>query len=481
MLRLIAYVIEVALIGAVAIWFVEHPGRVRFDWQGWRIDTSVGVVVLAVALLALAIALTLRFRHWLVHAPAEWRRRREARRRARGYEALSRGMVAVAAGDPADARRYARRADVLLHDPPLTMLLSAQAAQLEGDDGAAERYFTLMQKAPETEFLGLRGLLTQALRKDDRARARALAERAYELRPASPWLVDALYELRAESGDWLAAGALIQDAERHRVLEAGEARHRRAVVTTERAAKAAAAGEAEEARRLAKQAIKLEPGLVPATVILARALLQMGKRRRALAALESAWAETPHPDLARALGELDQNPDPIQRLKELERFVASRAEHPESHFALAGAALAAELWGEARRHLKAIWDSAGVTPRLCRLMARLETEEHGNLAEARAWLERVSAGEPDPAWVCDACGAAAAVWSGRCAHCGRIGQVSWKQPPRVATMIASAASPAAALAAPRGAALPPEPGESRPPSSPPTLVPPSSPAASPAR
>ena len=63
------------------------------------------------------------------------------------------------------------KADGLLNEPPLTMLLSAQAAQLNGDDGAATGYFEAMLERKETEFLGLRGLLNHALKRDDRVKA----------------------------------------------------------------------------------------------------------------------------------------------------------------------------------------------------------------------------------------------------------------------------------------------------------------------
>ena len=45
--------------------------------------------------------------------------------------------------------------------------LAAQAAQLNGDELAARKYFTAMLDRPETRFLGLRGLLTQALKTGD--------------------------------------------------------------------------------------------------------------------------------------------------------------------------------------------------------------------------------------------------------------------------------------------------------------------------
>src|SRR5690606_26575928 len=72
----------------------------------------------------------------------------ETRRRRKGFLALSRGMVAVAAGDAAEARRHAGRARKLLDETPLTLLLAAQAAQLDGEEGAATRYFEAMLNAP---------------------------------------------------------------------------------------------------------------------------------------------------------------------------------------------------------------------------------------------------------------------------------------------------------------------------------------------
>ena len=82
---------------------------------------------------------------------------RASRPRA-GYQGFTCGTVAVAAGDPQEARRFARRAEALLAEPPLTLLLSAQAAQIGGDELAAKKVF-YGNAAAKTEFLGLRGLL----------------------------------------------------------------------------------------------------------------------------------------------------------------------------------------------------------------------------------------------------------------------------------------------------------------------------------
>ena len=59
--------------------------------------------------------------------------------------------------------------------------MTAQAAQLDGNQSAAAATFREMLTHEETEFLGLRGLLVQAVRKGDSATARELARRAFEI------------------------------------------------------------------------------------------------------------------------------------------------------------------------------------------------------------------------------------------------------------------------------------------------------------
>ena len=49
MIRAILFFVKLALLVAVAVWLVEHPGLVRVDWQGYRLETSFGILVLMVA------------------------------------------------------------------------------------------------------------------------------------------------------------------------------------------------------------------------------------------------------------------------------------------------------------------------------------------------------------------------------------------------------------------------------------------------
>ena len=68
--RLIVWFLALVALAGVAAWLAEQQGTVVFAWSGWRAETSVGVVVLAVVLLLAAAVLIYRLLTWLIHAPA---------------------------------------------------------------------------------------------------------------------------------------------------------------------------------------------------------------------------------------------------------------------------------------------------------------------------------------------------------------------------------------------------------------------------
>ena len=338
-------------------------------------------------------------------------------------------MVAVAAGDSREAKRFARRAASLLNDPPLTMLLSAQAAQLDGDEDAARRYFESMLDDPEMAFLGVRGLLMQAMRNGDNPEALILAGRAQSLRPNTPWVLKYLLQLQVHSAAWEAADRTLQQVIRQGAVDAGTGRGQRALLAIALSHEAAAAGDQAIAAKQARRAHDLDPGLVPATVAYAKCLAETGKIRRATKVIEAAWSQAPHPELAAAYGDLaGEDETPLERVKRFQRLHSLRSENSESHLALAEANVAAQLWGEARRHLEQC-ETVPRSVRVLRLLAELEEQEHGDLKAARRWLDEAATAPMEDAWYCDSCGSIAAQWGASCASCDSFATLSWQSPP----------------------------------------------------
>jgi HemY protein len=443
-MRALPAIIVIALLIAGAVFVADRPGAVSLVWQGWRVDTSVTVLVFGVALIAIIAAALFHGLRLVIRGPRVIAHGRRERRRRRGYRALSQGMVAVAAGDPAEAKRFARQADALLAEPPLTLLLSAQAAQLNGDERAAQNYFTAMLDRPETEFLGLRGLIMQALKRDDEAEALRLAERAKALRPKTQWVLASLFELQARSGKWSEAEATLALAARRKAVTASESERHRAVMLYEQSRVASAENRDRDAVRLVAKAHALAPGFTQAAARYAEMLSAAGHTRQARKVIEAAWTKAPHPELAAAYEAILADERPLQRLKRFETLAARNKDHIETHIALAAMALKARLWGEARRHLADAGgrdDNPAPIPRVCRLMAEIDEAEHGDLPAARLWLSRASTTTAqDPAYVCAACGGEVAAWTALCPHCHSFDSVEWRLPGRAPVPHLQAAS-----------------------------------------
>ncbi len=430
MVRGIVFFIKLAILVAIAVWLAEQPGDVTVVWQGYRLDTTVGILLLAVAVVAIIAALLYRFWSALRRGPRGLSDSMRERRRRRGYEALTQGMVSVAAGDAGEAKRLAKKADSLLEEPPLTMLLSAQAAQINGDDDAARRYFTQMLDDPETRFLGLRGLLRQAERENNSLAALNYAKKAQVIQPRTPWVMSAIFEHSLKSGDLEGALQAVKDSRTLGLLTKEQARRRRGVVLTElahRQNQLAAQGQAYES---AKEAHKLVPEHPPAAWMCARLLLNGEERRAARRAIETTWEQHPHPDLVPLYLETKPGQSALDQLKRVQRLAERNPGHRDSELALARAALKAELWGEARRHLE---NAGGPVPSetICRLMAELEERENDDHEAGRQWLLRAAQAPSDPAWVCRECGAVAAEWHVLCGSCDSFDTFVWRTPPHV--------------------------------------------------
>jgi len=431
MFRFLIYVVEVAIVVAVAVWLADRPGAVSLDWQGWHVETSVGILALSVFVLVVVSAGLFAVWRWLRRRPREWSVRRQLSRQEAGLRALSDGLVAIASGDADNARKHTRRAGTLLDHAPVTLLLEAQTAQIAGDEAAARATFERMTQNTETEFLGLRGLITDALREGDDARALAYAKRAYALKPRTPWVVDSMVSLLSRAGDWREAQRLIEESQKSKRTSTAQARRQQAALLTERARAARRDGQAADAYAQARKANELDPALVPAAGLLAQLVADDGRARRARKFVEKTWAAAPHPSLRDVyLGLLEPDAAPLDAYKAVETLVRSTPEHPESRLAMARAALDANLWGEARRQLDEL-QLVAPTADVYRLRARLADEDVEDVTTPAQWLELAANAESDRAWVCGDCGTVADDWSAVCGHCGAFATLGWSQPPRI--------------------------------------------------
>lgn len=422
MLRFAFGFIVLAALAAAVAWLAGIPSAVVFDVAGYRIETTLVAAALALVVVLGAFAGMLRGYIWFKGGPARIAAARAEWRRRRGIKALTEGLAAIAAGDAKQARLLARRAEALLDEPALTLMLSAQAAELAGDTGLARTRFEAMLARPETEFLGVRGLLAEAQRSGDTPRALGLARRAFAAAPNSPTAAMALFALEAESGHWAEADALLRTRAATAAFAPAEARKFATIAQYERAAQAEARGLPEAAFELARRVHKLSPSFVPGALVYARIATALGRSEVARAAIRVTWRRRPHPLLVDALEAVAPAEAPPRRLKRIEKLIVYNPDHAESRIALAQAAIAASQFDRARAALAPLAVGPAPDARVCALMAALESAA-GASEPAATWRARAGSAPTDPGFACTACGARHAQFRATCQGCGAFGSL----------------------------------------------------------
>jgi HemY protein len=426
MIRILFFLIVVFALGLGFAWLADRPGDLELTFNGYRYEITLMVAAVAVTAVVAAVMIVWWLTKAIWNSPYTIARYFRVRRRDRGYQALSTGMIAAGAGDAAKARLLNKQAAKLIRSDqePLINLLDAQTSLLEGDHDAARQKFEAMLDDPEMRLLGLRGLYMEAERLGDRAAARHYAGRAAEVAPQLVWASTATLEEKTERGDWDGALKLLDGQRSGRQIDRDVANRRRAVLLT---AKAMSLMDTDPlaAKNAALEANRLQPDLVPAAVTAAKALFRQNDIRKGAKILEASWKIEPHPEV----GELylharpgDAAHDRLTRARKLE---ALKQNNPDSSMIVARAALDAREYREAR---EAAESAIRMQPRegAYLLLADIEEADSGDQGRVRQFLSKAVRAPRDPAWVAD--GFVSDRWAPVSPITGKLDAFEWRAP-----------------------------------------------------
>jgi HemY protein len=426
MIRLFIFAVVTLGLGWSFSWLAERPGLISITWQNQLIETSIMVAATVIVALIFAVM----FIWWLIQtiwtSPHSVRRYFRARKRDRGYQALSTGMIAAGSGNALLARKMSARARGLLRadQEPLIQLLEAQTALIEGRYEEAREKFEKMAEDPETRELGLRGLYMEARRLGANEAAHQYAETAVEHAPYLPWAAEATLEYRCQAGRWEDAIRLLDQQKIANVIDKKQADRWKAVLLTARATERLE-GDPKGARDDARAALKLAKGLVPAGIIAAKAYMRDDNLRKAASVLESLWKIEPHPQVAETYVRARSGDSATDRLKRAEKLEALKPNNPESLLAVAQAALDTKDFRKARDKAEA---ALRMSPRESAylLLADIEENETGDQGRIRHWMAQALRAPRDAAWVAD--GFVSERWLPLSPVTGRLDAFEWKQP-----------------------------------------------------
>ena len=389
MMKIILYVISLAVLVTVAVWFADEPGRVTLEWLGYRIDTSVAMLFVLVAGLLLIGTFLVRVWGTLVGAGRAYRDARKDKRIDRGLKSLATGFAAVHGGDVAAAQKGSREATTTFPDHEITRLLEQQTARVLGDIKSAAASARELLSDSMTELAALRDLTETAKAAGDLEGALAHAMRALDRKSAPRWALSTTLDLQTALGKWEALVTTLERKDVPSVINVSDQPQLKAEACVRAAAKFLADHDPATAIKWARKALNAEPSRTDAAAILARAIAADGKVKKAATELERAWATNPHPSLLSAYLQLAPGEAALARAGRLEKLVGGNPDHPESRLAQAESALNAELWGQARGRLEPLLDKGTAAPtrsKAAALMAQVEIGESGDTKAATQCL-----------------------------------------------------------------------------------------------
>ncbi len=424
MFRLFLFLLIVLALGLVFAWVADRPGVVTIDWLGQEISVSLMVALTALILLIAAVVFVWGFLQGLIKTPTLIAGFFSNRRRHRGYDALSRGLIAASSGDVDTAKSLARESGKLLKNEPLVSLLATQAALLEGRRDTARANFQSMLENENTRLVAIRGLFLEAERQGEPQAARHYAEEAARLAPALPWAGKAKLRYQVVDGEWDDAIETLEANRAAGLIDKEKGKRERAVLLTAKAI-SIEPQDPDTAKALAREAHKLAKDLVPAAVIFASAASRLGDVRGATRVLEATWKLSPHPEISEAYLNVRTGDSVQDRLKRAKRLASLQKEHVEGALAVAAAAIDAMDWNLARQSLEPVL-LENPTERACLLMAEVEEGEHGDKGRTRDWLARAVRANADPVWTAD--GQVSEAWLPISPVTGELDAFEWKVP-----------------------------------------------------
>jgi HemY protein len=344
---LLAVVLVVALAAVVGgAWLgprlLENPGFVVIEVAGWRVQTSLVVLVAAVVgawLLASLVLALLRMPSRAVRAARQARERRN----------LDRGLLALSEGDWAGAERALGRA--MDRGPGMTAgyLAAARAAQGQAAPERRDEYLALA----DTRF-GKRHFATLLVRarllasEGETERAVELLEQLHLKRPRHQGVLRMLLEAYQQCGRWRDVRLLLPALRKADIVDRDRAAELARLAAARELEAATDIDDLQATRKSLRAGVAEHAEVVAA---FARRALELDRAEETESPLRRAIETDPDADLLALYAEADPG-DRRARIKACERWLSEHGDSAALHLALGRLYLDEREDDKAREHLQ---------------------------------------------------------------------------------------------------------------------------------
>ncbi len=395
------YIAILTVISLISLWLLEHPMPVTMQINGYMVTTSVATLTLIIVALAVLLIMLSRF----LSLPRSWKLKHENKRLQQSLDTAGATLLAMANNQYDTAGKHARKLEKLQHNKPLSLLLSAQAAQLQGDKRASLASFEQMLALPATQALGYRGLLVMADKAGDTALSDKITGQFAAVCPKDGMALEHQLHQHIHHHAW--------DDARNDITRLYKAGHFSKQLRDAWLQKIML----QTPEIHTKATYRLNPAFVPAA--LAHARQQQGKRQ--VEVLLNHWKKYGQQSALIAISLLTHVPV-IEVYHLCRRHLKPHAHQADALYTLTQAALKANQLPVAEFYIEQL---LGLEQTRKALQLKADLLSRQGRDSVTDWRDKAAIAPPDPTWTCQGCGHTTEEWSLICGNCNGIDTVIW--------------------------------------------------------
>lgn len=353
----------------------SEPGVLTIGYQGWVVETSPIVVLIAAILAVVTLFVVLKLISMLIGLPGFVHNRSRASRLSRANKRLVKGFVELVEGRSEAAEKHLSRVESGQESALLSYLSAARAAQAQNAPLRREKYLEEATKAMPQAATAI-DIVRAELQIEQKDYDSALETLAFlrSSSPRQPRVIKLLASVYMQQQNWSKLDALLPVIRRRKALEESE------IATMELTCWRGMIDSGDESR-LEGYWQRLPKNAQQSTELIAQFVDRLIAADKHTAAekvlreyLNKQWDEQLAAQYSRV--ELD---DPNKQLNYAESWIGAHGRSPALLLTLGQLCLRSQLWGKARVYLESslgIQDSAVGSLLLADLLIRLGEQDN---------------------------------------------------------------------------------------------------------
>ncbi len=352
-------ILVIALIASVllALLATQEPGYVLITYQGWKLETSLTLVVVALVVGLALFYYTIRSLVGVVAVPGRLGAWRHNKREVRAETALNSGIMLLFEGDWKRAEKQLIKHVKQSHLPQLNYLGAARAAQELGAFERRDEHLNQAAKIAGTSSVVV-GLTQARLQLEHQQYEQALAslETLYHTAPKHPPVLRLLVQLYRQLQDWQRLEDLLPALERHQVFNHDERQQLQHDCYSQLLTQYAEQHDYNTLQQLWRRLPKSMHRDVGVVQHYVEILIKLGQQDDAEQLLRSTLQKQWHSDLLALYGRVKASKGQAQ-LTHAEQWLSSHRNDPQLLLALGRICISNQLWGKAKEYLQQAADS----------------------------------------------------------------------------------------------------------------------------